>query len=651
MNLHFIDWAIIAGLLTIIISMAFYTKKFNRSVADFLAANRTAGRYMLCIADGMSALGAITIVMLFEIFYQAGFPGIWWDMFRLTIIPAVLSLSGWVIYRFRQTRALTLAQFFEMRYSRRFRIFCGIIIWFSGILNFGIFPAVGARFFMNYMGIEETTGIYVAFMLALISISLFFTFVGGQITVMVTDFIQGAFCNIMFLIIIITAMFMFKWDDITATLSKAPENASMINPFDVAKSETFNLTFYMILAFTAAYGFLSWQGAQGYNSAALNAHEARMGKSLSVWRLITQNLFVLMLPICAYTFMNNPAFAQQAQPAHEILSSIENQTIRQQVTATVALRHILPIGIQGGLMAVMLAAFISTHDTYLHSWGSIFVQDVILPFRNRPLTKEQHMRYLKLSILGVAVFIFFFSLFFRQSEAIIMFFQITGAIFIGGAGSVIIGGLYWKRGTTAGAWAAMITGAVLSVGTMTLRQIHVIYPFTNKAISFIISQHSTTVAFWVAISSISMYIIFSLIWPKTANLDKLLHRGIYAVEQDKTRAAAKPVNRLKRLIGLNEDFNRKDQIIYLAMVSWTFMLIAMFAGLITINFFVKLTDSFWITFWRWFIYVSIGLSAVTTTWFTIGGLIDMKKMFARLRARIEDDSDDGTVTEDYMLKE
>lgn len=146
MDLQWIDWCVLIGSLILITTAVRYTNRYSKSVADFLAANRSAGRYLVAVGEGMAHTGAIGFILTFEVFYKAGFCFIWWDMVRLLFVPTILSITGFVIYRFRQTRALTLGQFFEMRYSRNFRIFGSLISWFSGIVNFGIFPAVGARF-------------------------------------------------------------------------------------------------------------------------------------------------------------------------------------------------------------------------------------------------------------------------------------------------------------------------------------------------------------------------------------------------------------------------------------------------------------------------------------------------------------------------
>ena len=60
-------------MLAVIVALAVTTKKYTQSVADFLAANRCAGRYLLCVASGIAGMGAISIVAKFEMYWRAGF--------------------------------------------------------------------------------------------------------------------------------------------------------------------------------------------------------------------------------------------------------------------------------------------------------------------------------------------------------------------------------------------------------------------------------------------------------------------------------------------------------------------------------------------------------------------------------------------------
>src|ERR1051326_7733990 len=214
-----------------------------------------------------------------------------------------------------------------------------------------------------------------------------------------------------------------------------------------------------------------------------------------------------------------------------------------------ALAVLLPPGLLGLIVAAVLAAFISTNGTCLHSWGSIFVQDVILPFHRKPLSPKAHIRLLQLTIIGVAVFAFLFSVYIKPTQFLAMFFAITAAVFGGGAGAAIIGGLYWKRGTTYGAWAAMLSGMVLSLVGFLLKQTDAktlaglsdVVPRLGDVALFI-RNHLTgqEQTFFVMCAATLIYVLVSLLGPRQiTNMDKLLHRGRYA-RMRQARSAVEP---------------------------------------------------------------------------------------------------------------
>jgi len=662
-----------------------------KSVTDFLSAGRTAGRYLISVSSGVAGLGAISVVMFLEMGYIAGFSLAWWGLSQ-GIIILMLTMSGWVIYRFRSTRCLTLAQFFEKRYSRKFRIFTGIVAFTAGIINFGIFPAVGAQFFISYCGLPESfigIPVFPLVMIILLSISLYFVYTGGQIAVIIADFFQGIFATFVLIVVVLYLFFSVGWDQVSHSLEQTPlklakeeitklqddeayiklsdqekekrkneidekyENSSRINPFKTSNVEDFNFWYFLIGIIGIMYGTMGWQGSQAYNSSAKSAHEAKMGSVLAGFRGLPQGLFFLLVPVLIYVFMNHADYASVAASVELSLQDLETDTLRSQMRGPIVLSTVLPIGLLGAFAALMVAAFISTHDTYLHSWATILVQDVIMPFREKPFDKDTHLKVLRYAILGVAVFIFFFSLLFQQNQAIALFFAITAAIFAGGSGAVIIGGLYWDKGTTKAAWTAIIIGAFISVSGVLVKQISVewlndtsSYVQLKNILEFI--RNINGQEYWgisMGASAFAYVVVSVLDNSEPFNMDQLLNRGKYAIEGEK-----KIVNENTELgwkiFLMGEEFTKGDKLIYILNYVWTGIWTLVFIVGTIYNLSNEVSNASWMFFWRNYIYIFIVISLVIIVWFTVGGFHDLKIMMDKLKTEKRDHHDDGWVSED-----
>lgn len=635
-----LDWILFAGVVVGLISVVLFLRRYTASVADFLAANRSAGRYLLTVADGVSGVGAITIIAVFELHYSSGFVPEYWQLMLLPI-GLIISLSGWVIYRFRQTRAFTLAQFLEMRYSRRFRIFAGTVCFLSGIINYGIFPAVTARFFIHMMGIPDAFALgpvelqtYPVTMAVMLSLALFFTLGGGQVTIMITDFIQGQLVNVVMVLILGFLLFRFDWQSIITALETAPKDASLLNPFETAKATDFNFWYYAIAVFGSFYGVMAWQGSQAYNASARNPHEARMAKVLGNWRTAVINILPMLLPICAFVVMSHPEFREMASAVTNHVQVIDDDQAQKQLLTPTVLIYLLPAGLLGLFVAVMWAAAISTDNTYLHSWGSILVQDIIIPLYGKPLSPKAHMLALRLAIVGVAVFGFFFSLLYKQNDYIFMFMSMTGAIFVGGAGSVIIGGLYWKRGTTTAAWVSMLLGAGIPITCMIARMFDPNFFLNGQQIWF------------AAMASASVsYVVISLLGKQKFNLDRMLHRGEYAGDVE---APGRPIGNWLTAIkqfGVGPDFSKSDRFIYFLTAAIGIAFFGAFIWALIVHLTSGTDASWWASFWWGFLVVGVVKAVIVTIWFFIGGARDIVALLRDLSSAVRDAEDDGFVEE------
>lgn len=636
--MHVLDWILVGCCLAAVLGIGIYTQQYVKSVAHFLSAGRCVRRYLLTIASGEMGSGTIIYVAMFEVIRNSGF-GTWWWGYIGAPIGLILAISGFVQYRYRETRAMTLGQFFEIRYSRRFRLFCGMLAFLAGLVNFGIIPMVEARVIVYLLDFPPELHLgasvlptYIPLMGALLAIELFVTISGGLITMIVTNFMEGIITLVLSMVLVIGLLYMFSWEQMYNTLSARPAGQSFVNPFDTGALKDFNI-WYIVIGILMSTFTRGWQNQSAYGSAPLTPHEGRMGGLMGSVKGLGGGV-LLLLCLCAMTFLHDPSYAQQAAVVRQQVGAIQDPNLQKQMEIPIALSHMLPVGLKGALCGILLLGTIGGQCNHLHSWGSIFVQDVILPFRKKEFTPKQHLRVLRSSIFGVALAVFIFGCFFRQTEYIMMWWAVTGAIFTGGAGVAIICGLYWKKGTATGAWAGMLTGSILSVGGIVARQI-----WGNK-----LPLNGQQIAFSVMIISYGVYAIVSLATCRqNFNMDKMLHRGAYA---DPSEQAAKPKRKLGwgKIIGYDDNFTRGDKVIAGGLFGWSMMFVAiMVVG--SIAYLIHPWSEWgWGEYWRYkSITIPLVFGCVITPWFLWGGIRDLRDLFRRLKQQKLDPHDNGAI--------
>lgn len=718
-----LDWLIVLIPLFAIVGIGFLAEHYVHSVSDFLAAGRRAGRYLLTVSEGTAGMGLISAVAMFEQKYKAGYGLDFW-LGLTSLVTLVMTLTGFVTYRFRETRAMTMPEFFQMRYSRRFRILAGLLAFISGVINYALFPAVGGRFLVYYcglpfsfrfLGIEFSTyGVVMA--VALIT-ALIIVLLGGQLTTLITDCCQGIFAYFGYAVITIALLWIFSASDMTSAMLTRADGESFFNPFNIGHLTDFNILYIIIATIGTVYGRNAWLGSQGFMASASSPHEQKMAGVLGSWRVGFLNIAMMLLVIGAFTYMNSNHWAPQRDLVmHELdtrtaedfgIPALEAQlslfqpestrykvlqadltkaqhtasTIETQMLVPVALRHILPIGVTGIFCALMIFLMVSTDTAYMHSWGTIFVQDVLLPIRNKPITPRAQILLLRLAIIGIALFAWFFSFYFQQADYILQFFALTGTIFLGGAGSCIIGGLYWKKGTTAGAYTAMIIGCLFAVLGFFLNQqwSTMVYPWLQEAHpAFLesfrvglenlgnavpIVQWETEPAKFAAkfpVTGQEIYmlgIIFAILGyslvslatcRKPFNLDAMLHRGEYNLEHVVVEEEKKGFS-WSKLAGITSEYTKGDRIL-----AWSVLIYSVYTFMVYVV--QMLLNS--IPSWRWseltwvkfFLYytlpTSLLIGVVTTVWFTWGSVRDLIRLFRTMKENYEkggavDESDNG----------
>lgn len=745
-----IDWLIVIIPVAFILYMGYFSRRYIRDVVDFLSAGRLCGRYLICVADMVNALSILGLVAYAEIHYRTGFSLLFWDML---IIPATIfmGLSGYCFYRFRETKAMSLGQFLEMRYNRSFRIFAAALRSISEILTNIIVPAIGARFFIYFLGLPNSVNIFgVEFdtfklmILLILIIAISIICMGGQLALVITDSIQGMFCYPLLVVFVIFVLCKFSWSqEVVPVMQDRVAGESFLNPTDIKNMRDFNLFYTFVVLFRMVITRAVWIG--GSASAAKTAHEQKMANLLGQWRGILSAIFYALVAVTIIVVLNHQKYAPEAkiirdditrnvacdvvkdpvmrdkiiaaataipEQRHQIgvdkpLSDAENldtpylnaarevlphdesgnaiykqfRTLFKQMMMAMTMRKMLPPVMMGLFCLLLILAMISTDDSRIYSSAQTISQDVVLPLIKKDITPKQHMWMIRVVSILVGVAFFFGSSYMSQLDYIVLYTSIMISIWGSGAGPVMVFGLYSRFGTSAGAFASVISGMILGGGGMLVKRNWAdhVYPFLAKhdwaeplgrfleaiskpfnpyikwqmtPVDFPINSYEIT--FISICVSMLLYVVVSKLTCRTPfNLERMLHRGKYSLDgENKTTTQWSWRTIFIKLVGITPAYTKGDKVIAWALFfySMIYSFILTFVGVLIWNAFSPWPIRWWGNYFFITLLVVPGIVAVITAfWYGIGGFIDLLHLFRDLKERVINPLDNGRVEGNMSL--
>jgi SSS family solute:Na+ symporter len=292
-------------------------------------------------------------------------------------------------------------------------------------------------------------------MTILIVLVLVYTILGGMMSVVITDYVQFVILSLGLLLTCGLAVWHLGWSDIVESVKTVHGEAG----FNPLHGEGFGVSYVLQMALTA--GIVSCAVWPTAVMRACSAKDTGVVRRLYVWSSIgfmTRFIIPQFLGVCALTYLLTVPEAR-AMLFTDDGAIVDNANLTLQAMP-VLLSKILPVGFIGLIGAGMLAAFMSTHDSYLLCWASVLVEDVVNPVAGDRLSNRTRISLARVFIFLIGVFLLIWSLWYPLGQDMWDYLAVTAAIYFTGAIALLLGGLYWKRASRVGAYVALISGGL-----------------------------------------------------------------------------------------------------------------------------------------------------------------------------------------------
>lgn len=459
-NFGVIDTIIVVAYLGISLLIGIKVKRYAGSMVNYIGAGRKIGPWLGVATMTGTELGLVTVMYSAQKGFTGGFAA-----FHIAVIAGVatlfVGLTGFIVGPLRRLRVLTIPEFYEKRFNRKIRVLGGILLVFAGVLNMGLFLKVGSMFIVGVTGMASDGEALKWVMVGLLVLVLVYTTLGGMISVILTDYVQFVVLSFGLLAGTFLAVSRLGWGTIFQSVHETLGPAG----FDPTVSEGsfgWDYVFWMVIS-AGLIGSAVWPTAV---SRALTMESEKAVKKQYCWSSISFTVRFL-LPyfwgICALVFITET-------PAGEDLRALffpaegEGEALSNLYAMPIFMGRLLPPVLIGVITAGMIAAFMSTHDSYFLTWSSVITQDIVAPLRKKEFTTRARVRLTRVVIILMGGYVLYWSVFYQGREDIWDYMAVTGGIYFTGALVVLMLGVYWRRTSTFGALLGLLSGLLMLFG-------------------------------------------------------------------------------------------------------------------------------------------------------------------------------------------
>ena len=453
--------AMIIYMAAVIILGVTFAKRANQSSDAYFLGGRSLGPWVTAMSAEASDMSGWLLMGLPGVAYWCGIADAAWTAIGL----AVGTYINWLIVSKRLRRysekagnAITLPEYFSNRFHEKRKVIMTISALFI-LIFFTVYAAsclvTCGKLFSTLFDLP-----YIPMMIVGAVFVLIYTIIGGFLAESASDFMQAVVMIIALGVIVIVGT------EAAGGLSSVIENAKSIPGFleffGMATPQTAADGVQQVAAgqpvFGAAapYGILSvvsmlaWGlGYFGMPQVLLRFMAIRRESELTRSRRIATVWVLISLTIAVFIGVVGRSLYPTA-----LLTSSEAENVFILLST-----NLLPPLIAGFVMAGILAATISSSDSYLLIAASAFAKNIYQGLFRKKASDKEVLNISRVTLLLIAVIAIVIAL--DENSVIFTIVSFAWAGFGATFGPLMLFSLFWKRTTRAGAIAGMIGGGVM----------------------------------------------------------------------------------------------------------------------------------------------------------------------------------------------